>query len=130
MEVSLGGESLRQLLTIASHAYNTDINDLLITALCQACRELTGQADVAIQMEGHGREPLHEPLMTDRTVGWFTSVYPIVAEGISGDIRHDIRLVKETFRAVPNKGLGYGILQYIPSVKEDGNLRTDLMPQK
>jgi bacitracin synthase 3 len=61
-------------------------------------------------------------------VGWFTSVYPLVVEGISGDSRHDIRLVKETFRAVPNKGLGYGILQYIESAKGDDPLRTDLMP--
>ena len=128
LDASLDTETVRQLLTIANHAYNTDINDLLVTALCQAYRELTGRSDVAFQMEGHGREPLHEPLMTDRTVGWFTSVYPVVAEGISGDIRHDIRLVKEAFRAVPNKGTGYGILQYIESAKGDDPLRTDLMP--
>ena len=128
LDVSLSGEPLRQLLTTASHAYNTDVNDLLVTALCQAYRQLTGKANVAIQMEGHGREPMHEPLMTDRTVGWFTSVYPIVAEGISGDTRHDIRLVKETFRSVPNKGTGYGILQYIESGKGYEPLRTDLMP--
>ncbi|MBR2097978.1 MAG: amino acid adenylation domain-containing protein, partial [Prevotella sp.] len=128
LDVSLSGEPLRQLLTTASHAYNTDVNDLLVTALCQAYRQVTGQADVAIQMEGHGREPMHEPLMTDRTVGWFTSVYPVVAEGITGDIRHDIRLVKEAFRSIPNKGMGYGILQYIESNKGDEPLRTDLMP--
>ena len=128
LEACLEGDALRQLLTTAGRAYNTDVNDLLVTALCQAYRQLTGECDVAVLMEGHGREPMHERLLTDRTVGWFTSVFPFVAEGISGDTRHDIRLVKETFREVPNKGMGYGILQYIRSVKGDGALRTDLVP--
>ncbi len=79
-------------------------------------------------MEGHGREAMHEQLLTDRTVGWFTSAYPVVVEGLTGDIRHDIRLVKETFRNLPNKGMGYGILQYIPSAEGDAPLRTDLTP--
>ena len=117
---------LKHLLTDAHKAYNTTENDLLITAFLNSYRQVTGNDSASLMMEGHGREPIHEPLVTDRTVGWFTSMYPVVVEGINGDIRHDIRLVKETFRAVPNKGLGYGILQYIPSAEGDANLRADL----
>ena len=117
---------LTHLLTDAHKAYNTTENDLLITAFLNSYRQATGNDSASLMMEGHGREPIHEQLITDRTVGWFTSMYPVVVEGINGDIRHDIRLVKETFRAVPNKGLGYGILQYIPSAEGDTNLRTDL----
>ncbi len=126
--VTLEGEPLRQLLTTSAKAYNTEINDLLVTALCQSYHRLTDYTDLAIQMEGHGREPLHEPVVTDRTVGWFTSVYPVVIQAISGDIRSDVRHVKEQMRAVPNKGIGYGILQYIPSQEGDVALRTDLIP--
>ena len=126
--VTLEGEPLRQLLTTSAKAYNTEINDLLVTALCQSYHRLTDYTDLAIQMEGHGREPLHEPVVTDRTVGWFTSVYPIVIQAISGDIRSDVRHVKEQMRAVPNKGIGYGILQYIASQKGDAALRTGLTP--
>jgi bacitracin synthase 3 len=126
--VTLEGEPLRQLLTTSAKAYNTEINDLLVTALCQSYHRLTDYTDLAIQMEGHGREPLHEPVVTDRTVGWFTSVYPVVIQAISGDIRSDVRHVKEQMRAVPNKGIGYGILQYIASQKGDAALRTDLTP--
>ena len=118
---------LTHLLTDAHKAYNTTENDLLITAFLNSYRQVTGNDSASLMIEGHGREPIHEPLVTDRTVGWFTSMYPVVVEGINGDIRHDIRLVKETFRAVPNKGLGYGILQYIPSAEGDANLRTDLI---
>ena len=128
LTVTLEGEPLRQLLTDSSKAYNTEINDLLLTALSQSYYRLTGNGSLTIQMEGHGREPLHEPVVTDRTVGWFTSLYPVVIQGITGDVRHDVRLVKEVLRDVPNKGIGYGILQYMESHEGDAMLRTDLTP--
>ena len=128
LTVSMEGEQLNQLLTTSSKAYNTEINDLLVTVLCQSYHRLTGSTELTLQMEGHGREPLHEAVVTDRTVGWFTSVYPIVIQAISGDIRSDVRHVKEQLRTVPNKGIGYGILQYIASQKGDAALRTDLTP--
>ena len=126
--VTLQGEPLKQLLTKSIKAYNTDVNDLLLTALSQAYHKQTGNNCLTIQMEAHGREPLHEPLVIDRTVGWFTSSYPIVIQDINGDIRHDVRQTKELLRAVPNKGVGYGILQYIASQEGDSALRTDLTP--
>ncbi|MGX8696153.1 MAG: condensation domain-containing protein, partial [Prevotella sp.] len=128
LTVTLEGEPLRHLLSTSAKAYNTEINDLLITALCQAYYRQTGNTNLTIQMEGHGREPLHESVVTDRTVGWFTSVYPLVINGISGDVHNDVRQVKELLRAVPNKGIGYGILQYISSQEMDDALRVDLTP--
>ncbi len=126
LTATLEGEPLRLLLTMSAKAYNTDVNDLLLTALSQSYCRLTGCRRLTIQMEGHGREPLHEPVVTDRTVGWFTSSYPVVIQDITGDVRHDVRLVKEVLRAVPNKGVGYGILQYVESQEGDTMLRTDL----
>ncbi len=121
--------AVRHLLTDAHRAYGTNENDLLVAALVRSYRRLTGQNGASVLMEGHGREPIHEPLVTDRTVGWFTSLYPVVVESLNGDIRHDVRTVKETLRNIPNKGLGYGILQYIDSAEGDANLRTDLIEQ-
>ena len=126
--VSLAGEPLRQLLTTSAKAYNTEINDLLVTALCLSYHRQTGSTNLPLQLQGHGREPLHEAVVTDRTVGWFTAVYPVIISDISGDVRSDIRHIKELLRAVPNKGIGYGILQYIPSQEGDAGLRTDLTP--
>ena len=128
LTVTLEGEPLKQLLTTSARAYNTEINDLLLTALSQSYHRLTDNRSLTIQMEGHGREPLHEPVVTDRTVGWFTSLYPVVIQDITGDVRHDVRLVKEVLRNVPNKGIGYGILQYVESHEGDAMLRTDLTP--
>ena len=108
--VSLDINTTHQLLTETSHAYNTEINDLLLTALGRAYQQLTQQDNLSIQLEGHGREPIGEPLYTDRTVGWFTSLFPVVLTQLGGDLRHDIRQVKETLHRIPNKGLGYGQL--------------------
>ena len=44
-----------------------------------------------MQMEGHGREYIGGGLLTDRTVGWFTSIYPVVFENLNGDLGHDLK---------------------------------------
>ncbi|MCF0145470.1 MAG: hypothetical protein HUJ73_02670, partial [Eubacterium sp.] len=128
-EKILTSSAVRHLITDANRAYHTEVNDLLITAYAEAYRRVTGKDGCSINMEGHGREELHEPVVIDRTVGWFTSVYPVVISGLQGELRYDIRLVKETLRAVPNKGMGYGVLQWITSGEGDENLRTDLIPE-
>lgn len=127
-EMVWSGDQVSQLLYKSSSVFNTNVNDLLLTALCRTYKLLTGNSSVSIQMEGHGRENLHTPILIDRTVGWFTSVYPVVFEGLTGDVRKDIILVKEISRRIPNKGLGYGILQYVPSAEGDQNLDKTLTP--
>ncbi|HEY4564606.1 MAG TPA: condensation domain-containing protein, partial [Thermoanaerobaculia bacterium] len=61
-------------------------------------------------LEGHGREPLFEDLDVSRTVGWFTSVYPVVLEGGGADPGAALVSAKERLRAVPGRGIGYGLL--------------------
>ena len=48
--------------------------------------------------------------MIDRTVGWFTSAYPVVLNNMGDDLRLDIRRTKETLHQLPNKGFGYAQL--------------------
>ena len=106
----LDKETTYALLHNSNKAYNTEINDLLLTALGRAYSRLSNKEEVSVQLEGHGREPINEPLEIDRTVGWFTSVYPLVLTDLGKDIRKDIRHTKQTLHAIPNKGLGYGQL--------------------
>ena len=98
------------LLLDTNLAYNTEINDLLLTALFRSISKLTKTNSVAINLEGHGRELLHVPVAIDRTVGWFTTVYPVAVTGIGTAIRDDIIIVKEALRRIPNHGLGYGVI--------------------
>ena len=110
MSVQLDKNTTYELLHNSNKAFNTEINDLLLTALGRAYCRLSKKQDVSIQLEGHGREPINEPLEIDRTVGWFTSIFPVVLTKLGKDIRKDIRHTKETLHAIPNKGLGYGQL--------------------
>lgn len=107
-------EETRRLLQDANHAYNTEINDLLLTALARAVHQWTGLNQVLIDLEGHGREPFEEDLDVSRTVGWFTSLYPVLLDALTGDdIGGQIKYIKESLRRIPNKGLGYGVLKYL-----------------
>ncbi|NVZ42616.1 hypothetical protein HX786_31545, partial [Pseudomonas sp. 21615526] len=67
----------RQLLQNAPKAYRTQVNDLLLTALARVVCRWTGHADALIQLEGHGREDLFDDIDLTRSIGWFTSVFPV-----------------------------------------------------
>ncbi len=103
----------RLLLSEVHHAYTTDLQDLLLTALDRALRRWHGGGATRITLEGHGREPLHAELDLSRTVGWFTSLFPFVLEAGEGGPGERLKRVKESFRALPRKGAGFGILRHL-----------------
>ncbi|TCN17537.1 non-ribosomal peptide synthetase [Mesobacillus foraminis] len=113
--ISLGQNQTNMLLTDAHKAFQTEINDLLLSALFLTIQEWTGENTLAVTLEGHGREDLMEGMDLSRTVGWFTSIFPVVFEIGPTEIGSVIKVVKETLRKVPNKGAGYGVLKYLSS---------------
>ncbi|MCU1775583.1 non-ribosomal peptide synthase/polyketide synthase [Pseudomonas sp. 14P_5.3_Bac1] len=112
LETRLDAEHTRQLLQDAPAAYRTQVNDLLLTALTRVISRWSGQAAALIQLEGHGREDLFDSLDLSRTVGWFTSLFPVRLQA-AGELSDAIKSIKEQLRAVPEKGLGYGLLRYL-----------------
>ncbi|MDT9646384.1 condensation domain-containing protein, partial [Pseudomonas sp. JV245A] len=115
--VTLDAERTRQLLQQAPAAYRTQVNDLLLTALARVLCRWSGQPSALVQLEGHGREALFDEIDLTRTVGWFTSAYPLrltplQVEEAAGQ-GASIKAIKEQLRAVPHKGLGYGVLRYL-----------------
>ncbi|NVO09465.1 MAG: amino acid adenylation domain-containing protein [Bacteroidales bacterium] len=109
----------RQLLHQTSRAYNTEINDLLLTALALSVNNWTGQNTVSLHLEGHGREELYSDTDLSRTIGWFTSLFPVCLKADRNtEIGHAIKSIKEQLRAIPSKGIGYGILRYLSSNHE------------
>lgn len=108
--IAIDQEYTDLLVHKSSVAYNTGLNDLLLTAVGRTYFKLTGETCLSIQMEGHGRELFDNNLVIDRTVGWFTSTYPVVLTDIGADIRQDIRNVKTILRRIPNSGFGYSQL--------------------
>ncbi len=108
-------EATHALLQEVPKAYRTQINDVLLTALVEAVGKWSGQRQVLVDMEGHGRsDELFEDIDLLRTVGWFTSVYPVLLnlEGID-DLGSSLKHVKEHLRNIPHGGIGYGILRYL-----------------
>jgi non-ribosomal peptide synthase protein (TIGR01720 family) len=99
------------LLGECNKAYRTQVNDLLLSALLRAYQRWSGGRTLCVQMEGHGREALFGHLDTNETVGWYTSVYPLLlGESPDADLETLIKSVKEQVRGVPNRGIGYGVL--------------------
>ncbi|SFO23810.1 non-ribosomal peptide synthase domain TIGR01720/amino acid adenylation domain-containing protein [Pseudomonas sp. NFACC24-1] len=120
VQVRLDAEQTRQLLQQAPKAYRTQVNDLLLTALARTVCRWTGQDSTLIQLEGHGREALFDGVDLTRTVGWFTSLFPVSLSPAPA-LSASVKAIKEQLRAVPDKGLGYGVLRYLgePAVRAE-----------
>jgi non-ribosomal peptide synthase protein (TIGR01720 family) len=110
------------LLREVPAVFRTQINDALLTALLLTLQEWTAKKRVLLDLEGHGREDLFPELDVTRTVGWFTSIYPVWLELESNvSAPEALKAVKELMRAIPNRGIGHGVLCYLnpdPQVKE------------
>jgi non-ribosomal peptide synthase protein (TIGR01720 family) len=111
--VELSEDETRLLLREAPKAYRTQVSDIVLTALGQAFANWTGDERLLIDVEGHGREGRAiEGADVSRTVGWFTSLYPVLLE-VGGEEGASLRQVKEQMRRVPGAGIGYGLLKYM-----------------
>lgn len=105
--LQLDPQQTEALLRKCHSKYNTSINDLLLTALAFALQHLTGDNTHFITLEGHGREAIFANIDPSRTVGWFTTIFPVRLE-ISQDLGASLMFIKETLRLIPNKGIGFG----------------------
>ncbi|MFJ9841392.1 non-ribosomal peptide synthase/polyketide synthase [Kitasatospora sp. NPDC101155] len=107
------------LLRKVPEVYRTQVNDVLLSALGRALADWTGTGEVTVALEGHGREDLFDGLDLSRTVGWFTTQYPVTLSPVgpadAPDWAATLKQVKERLRAVPRRGLGYEALARLGS---------------
>ncbi|MEA5624654.1 non-ribosomal peptide synthetase, partial [Nostoc sp. UHCC 0251] len=114
VSVSLNKVETRALLQDVPKAYNTQINDVLLTTLVLVLGKWTNSKSVLFNLEGHGREDIIDGVDLSRTIGWFTTIFPVLVElGAIENIVDALKSVKEQLRAIPNKGIGYGLLRYL-----------------
>jgi len=120
IEIVLSPEHTQALLKEAPQAYNTQINDILLTALVQTFAQQTGKTSLLIDLEGHGRSELFENLNLSRTVGWFTNIVPVNLDLAElSDINNPgeaIKCIKEQLR-IPNNGIDYNVWRYLKADK-------------
>ncbi|QUM89316.1 amino acid adenylation domain-containing protein [Moritella sp. 36] len=105
--VSLSELDTKRLLHKANLGYSSEINDVLLSALTLALQHTFEHTTHHIALEGHGREQLNASIDVSRTVGWFTTQYPVRLEG-QKTLRDTLISTKEMLRAIPNKGIGFG----------------------
>ncbi|MBD6618563.1 amino acid adenylation domain-containing protein [Komarekiella sp. 'clone 1'] len=119
VSVSLSVEETQSLLQQVPAAYRTQINDVLLTALLQTFHQWTGESSLLIDLEGHGREEIFEDVDLSRTVGWFTSIFPVHLNlENTNEPAKALKSIKEQIRAIPNQGIGYGLLRYLSRDKK------------
>ena len=108
-------KELTSIMQTSIHdVYHTEINDILLAGLGLALKDTFGICKSIVEMEGHGREDIIEDIDISRTVGWFTSIYPLVLEvSQSPERSKSLIKVKDDLRKIPNKGIGYGIIKHI-----------------
>ncbi|GAA2591737.1 hypothetical protein GCM10009863_00860 [Streptomyces axinellae] len=119
---TLPRDKARVLVAKATSAFHCGVHEVLLATLAGAVARWRGGTAVVVDVEGHGRRPLGE-LDLSRTVGWFTDIHPLrldvtgidTAEAVAGgDAAGRLLMgVKENVRAVPDGGLGYGMLRYL-----------------
>ncbi len=126
IRVALDAEQSRLLTGEAHKAYNTEITDLLLSALIRAYGKWSGQRRMLLHLEGHGREQIRESLDISHTIGWFTALFPLLLDlGKAVDTGEQIKTIKEQFHAIPHNGLSFGVLRYLSA---DKTMREALKP--
>jgi amino acid adenylation domain-containing protein/non-ribosomal peptide synthase protein (TIGR01720 family) len=113
----LDREATQALLRDAPAAYRTQVNDLLLTALGRALCRWSGHERLLVDLEGHGREDLFDDVDLSRTVGWFTSLYPVEVAPL-GALPDALKRVKEGLRRVPHRGVGHGWFKHLGSAEQ------------
>ena len=127
VHLQLSVEETQALLLEVPRAYRTRIQEVLVTALVRGLERWSGQRGVLLDLEGHGREEAEVSTKLDlsRTVGWFTTLYPVYVQLTGGGLGEDLKQIKEQLRAVPGRGLGFGVLRYL---RGEGRNRLQAVP--
>jgi non-ribosomal peptide synthase protein (TIGR01720 family) len=110
------------LLQEISTLHRIQINDLLLISLAQAITQWTRCKQLLVDIENHGREEIGANLDISRTVGLFSSIFPVYLDLESASTPETVlKTLKQQLHSIPNKGIGYGILRYLnnnPQIRE------------
>jgi non-ribosomal peptide synthase protein (TIGR01720 family) len=110
------------ILHACNFSYQVRINDLLLSALYLTLQTWTGQHAFRIDLEGHGREALSEQFDLSETMGWFTSIYPVILKASpSARIDEVINSIRHQLASIPANGIGFGLLSELSTDSEVKN---------
>lgn len=125
----IDAKSTTTLLLEANKLYNTKPEDLLITVLLKTICEWADIEHFCLGLERQGRAIDDGSIDISNTVGWFTAYFPVMLSNANtSDFGEKIKSVKEQLHAIPNNGIGYGILKYLMS-KSDEKITLNIRPK-
>ncbi|MER6178818.1 amino acid adenylation domain-containing protein [Streptosporangium sp. NPDC001681] len=116
VEVRLPAERTRALLRHQRGGRGPRAHEILVAAVARTIAGWTATSEVTLDLEGHGRPALWPDLDLSRTVGWFTALYPVELSVRAGGVDQGAgpwQEIAEQLRAVPDQGLGYGVLRHL-----------------
>ena len=126
--IALNRQETKALLQEVPAIYQTQINELLISALVQAFakqyrslyKSSKDEEYLLIDLEGHGREQIFDDdVNLSRTIGWFSTIFPVVLTlDKASETVENLKAVQQQLRRIPNRGIGYGILRYLSRHKQ------------
>jgi amino acid adenylation domain-containing protein/non-ribosomal peptide synthase protein (TIGR01720 family) len=128
VSVWLSPEETQALLQRVPSVYHTQINDVLLTSVMQTLVQATGGQSFLVELEGHGREDIFEDIDVSRTVGWFTSLFPVLLRLDTAEPGAALKQIKEQVRKIPSRGLLYAVLKYL-GVEGEQSRRLGTVPR-
>ncbi len=115
LSCTLSGEQASEV-DDARRRFRRSIQEIMLAALGRTIAQTVGDGVVAVELEGEGRSVLRPDVDLRRTVGWFTTYYPVplpCASGLGAAAIQQLDAVHDTLKSVPHYGIGYGLLRYV-----------------
>ncbi|EFM11861.1 amino acid adenylation domain protein [Paenibacillus curdlanolyticus YK9] len=124
--IELSAEDTERLLQECRTTFQTDPGQVVLSALSVALTSVFGVERFLLGLEGHGREELDDRLDLSYTVGWFTSLFPVMFEK-QNSLTEAVRHVQEVLTQLPNRGLNYGIERYVAKNEKLASLNPQIL---
>ncbi|MFC9538783.1 amino acid adenylation domain-containing protein [Lysinibacillus sp. NPDC056959] len=125
ISVSLLENETEELLRLVPKTFGCQINDILLAALFITFKNEKAHQNLYIDLEGHGREEIIDKVDLSRTIGWFTSIYPVFIDANKvredKDLKNLVKIVNEKLQTIPNRGIGFGLLRYLNDSQDESD---------
>jgi non-ribosomal peptide synthase protein (TIGR01720 family) len=122
-------DQTHRLQTVVAPHFQTQFSQILLAALAIALHRFSGNTQLQIKVEGQGREDIGIELNLSRTLGWFTSFYPMsITVNPDHELKQQLNAAIHRIEAIPNRGIGYSVLRYL-SRDEEIKAQIDTIPE-
>lgn len=112
IDIQFPVDDMKKALKQFKDVYGMDAATFYLEIFSVTLSKMLESNNLTIHMEGHGRENINDRMSLERTIGWFTTIYPIQIN-ITEDLKSDLIHIKDTLKIASSNQIGYGIKKYI-----------------